>query len=74
MQKLVHQCHSGTSVHIIIAIDQDALFPAHGIIESVHSYIHILHEEWIDEVGQLGTEKALGGRFGGDTSPVFRPV
>ena len=32
LQKLVHQCYRRATVYVIVAINQDAFFSAHGII------------------------------------------
>ena len=66
LQKLVDQGHGRTTVHVVVTVDEYALFPAHGIVESVYSHVHILHEERIDKVGQLGMEKPFGRRLGSD--------
>ena len=63
LQKLVHQCYSRASIHVIVSIDHDALLSSHCIVEAIYSDIHILHQEWIDEIRQLGAEKPLGCRF-----------
>ena len=68
LQKLVYQGNSRASVYIVVSIDQDAFLPSHGIIQSVDSHIHILHQEGIDEVGQLWSEESLCSRFCGDAS------
>ena len=50
LQKLVHQCYSRASIHVIVSIDHDALLSSHSIVEAINSDIHILHQEWIDEI------------------------
>ena len=59
LQKLVHQCHGGAAVDIVVTIDEHALLAPHSVVEPVHCHIHILHQERIDEVGELGTEEPL---------------
>ena len=50
LQKLVHQCYSRASIHVIVSIDHDALLSSHSIVEAIYCDIHILHQEWIDEI------------------------
>ena len=68
LQELVHQSHGSASIDIVVAIYKDTLLPSHGVIEPVDGHIHILHEEGIDEVGELRTEESFGGTLGGDAS------
>ena len=67
-QKLIHQRYCRATVHIVVAVDKDALLAPHGIVEPVHRKIHILHQERIYQVGKLRTEEALGSRLGGDAA------
>src|SRR3712207_8809989 len=45
--------------YIVVAIDKNALFVPHRVIESVDRNVHILHEERIDEVGQLWAKESF---------------
>ena len=56
-EELIDQGHSRTSVHIIVAIDEDALLGSEGSIESRHGHLHIVHEEGVVEVCQLRSEE-----------------
>ena len=69
LQKLVHQRHGRTSVDVVVSIDEDALLAPHGIVESVHGHVHILHEEGVDKVGELWAEESLGSTLCGDAAP-----
>ena len=60
LYKLIHQRYCRASVHVVIAIHQDALLAPHGIVKAVDGQVHILHEERIDKVGQLRMEESLG--------------
>ena len=60
LNELVDQCHSGGAVHIVISINQNALFLSHCHVQAFHCYVHILHQEWIMQIGQLWTEEFLG--------------
>ena len=68
LQKFVHQRHGCASVHVVVAIDEDALLTSHGVVETIHGDVHVFHQEWVDEVGQLWAEKAFRRRFGGNAS------
>ena len=57
-KELIHECHGGTSVHVVVAIDEDSLLVGKGAIQPIHSALHIVHEEGIVEVGELRTEEA----------------
>ena len=63
LQELIDQSYGSASIYVVIAIDKDALLASHRIIEAVNGYVHILHEEWIDQVGKLRPEKPFGCRF-----------
>ena len=60
LDKLVDQCYGGSSVYIIISINQNTLFLSHSLIQTFYCNIHIVHQERIVQVGQLRAEKLLG--------------
>ena len=62
-KELIDKGNSRTSVNIIVTIYHDTFLTSHGIIKPIHRDIHILHQERIDEVIELRTEKALCRRF-----------
>ena len=50
LQKLIHQCYSRAAVYVVIAVNENALLASHGIVEAIYGYIHILHQERINQV------------------------
>ena len=58
-KELIDEGYSRTAVNIIVTIYHDTFLTPHGIIEPIHRDIHILHQERIDKVIELRTEKAL---------------
>ena len=68
-QKLIDQRYGCTPIYVVIAIHENTLLAAHGIVESVYGDVHVLHQERIDEVGKLGAEESLGCRLGGNATP-----
>ena len=62
-KELIDKGYSRTAVNIIVTIYHDTFLTSHGIIEPIHRDIHILHQERIDKVIELRTEKALCRRF-----------
>jgi len=68
LQKLIYQGNGGAAIYVVVSIDEDALLAPHRIIEAVNGYVHVLHEEWIDEVGELRSEKPFRRRFRRDAS------
>ena len=60
LNKLVDQCHCCSAVYIIITINQNTLFLSHCLIKALHGHIHVFHQEWVVQVGQLRAEKLLG--------------
>ena len=43
LNELVDQCHSRGTVHIVISINQNALFLSHRHVQAFHCDVHILH-------------------------------
>ena len=37
---------------------------SHGRIQALNGYLHVVHQEWVVEIGQLWPEEALGLRRG----------
>ncbi len=48
------------AVHVVVAVDQDALFVDHSLVHAVHSLFHVLHQEWVMEHAQVGSEELAG--------------
>ena len=63
LQKLVHQCDCCASVYIVISVYENTFLASHCIVEAVYGYIHVFHQKWVDEVGELWTEKTFGCRL-----------
>ena len=74
LQKTIDQRNRRTPVHIIVTIDQDAFLPAHRLIQTLHSQVHIPHQERIVEVVQLGSEELTRLVFGGDAPLNQKPT
>ena len=68
LEKLVYQCYSCAPVDIVVAIDHNAFFAPHCVVQTVNSHVHIFHQKRIDEVVELGTEESLGCRFSSDAA------
>ena len=64
LQKLVHQSHGRTSVHIVISVDHDALLASHGVVQPVYGYVHVVHQEWVDKLVEHRAEETLCRRLG----------
>ena len=60
LYELVHQCYRSASVHVVVAVNKDALLATHRVVEAVDGEVHVLHEEGVDEVCQLRVEESLG--------------
>ena len=58
-QKLEYQCHGGTAVHIIVSVDENAFLASHSVVEPFNGGLHVVHEEGVVQVGELGAEKTL---------------
>ena len=69
LQKFVDQCYCRATVYVVVAVDENLFFAPHGVVQSVDGHVHVLHQERIDEVGQLWAEKSLGCTLGCDASP-----
>ena len=67
-QELIYQCDGRASIDIVVTKHHDTLLASHRIIQPIDCHVHILHEEWIDEIGQLWTEESLCSRFGSDST------
>ena len=63
MEEFVYQGDGRTSVYVIVTVYKDTLLASYGVIESVDGEVHILHQEGVDEVRQLWTEKSFRCRF-----------
>ena len=50
LQEAVDQCHGGASVHVVVAIDEDAFLAAQGFVQSAHGLLHVLEEERVVQV------------------------
>ena len=60
LYELVHQCYRRATVHVVVAVNKDALLATHRVVEAVDGEVHVLHEEGVDEVCQLRVEESLG--------------
>ena len=60
LQKLVHQCHRSTPVDIVVAIHHDTLFASHRIIQAVYRYIHVVHQERVNQFVHHRSEESFG--------------
>ena len=50
LQEFIHQSYRRTSIDIVVAVDHDALFAPHRIVESVYRHIHVVHQERINQL------------------------
>ena len=57
LQEAIHECHCRATIHIVVAIDEDALLASEGFVEAVHGLLHVLKEERVVQVGELRTEE-----------------
>ena len=56
-EELIDECDGGASIDIIVSIDKDSFLFSHGFVESVHGFIHVVHQERVVERGQLRTKE-----------------
>ena len=56
-QKLIYQCHSRRSVHIVIPVNKNLLITLHGMCQPINSPVHIGHQERVIQHAQIRTEK-----------------
>ena len=66
--ELIDQSHRCHAVHIVVAIDHDALFPKKGAVESFHRCLHVVHEEWVEQLCELWAEETSGLTGGKDAA------
>ena len=57
LKEAIHKSYGSTSVHIVVAIDEDALLASEGFVEAVHRLLHVLKQEGVVQVGKLRTEE-----------------
>ena len=50
LQKLVDQCYRRTPVHVVVAIYHDALFAPHRIVQAIYGYVHVIHQEGVNQL------------------------
>ena len=60
LEELIDQCYGCSAVHIIVTIHQDTFLSAHSFVQTVDSDVHILHQEGIVQLVELGAEEFLG--------------
>ena len=58
--KRVHQSHRRSAVHIIVSVDEHFLLIGNGFFESFHSFVHVLHQKRVMELGQVRLEELPG--------------
>ena len=63
LQELVNQSYRRTSIYVVVTIDHDAFLASHSVVQTVNSHVHVVHEEWIDELVEHRTEESLSRRF-----------
>ena len=66
--ELIDQSHRCHAVHIVVAIDHDALFPKKGAVESFHRCLHVVHEEGVEQLCELWAEETSGLTGGKDAA------
>ena len=54
-QERVHKRHGSSTVHIVVAIDHDALMIINSLAQSIHSRSHITHQERVMQTVQRRT-------------------
>ena len=63
-QESINQSHCRDAVHIVVAIYADAFFARYGTLQAFHRPVHILHQERIVQLVQIGMEKLIGFLLG----------
>ena len=59
LQVFVDERHGGGSVHVVVAVNHNPLFGAHGFVEAMHRLVHVGHEERVMKVVERWCEKFL---------------
>ena len=67
-QEGIDECHGGGAVHIVVAIDHDFLIVDDGFGESVHGFVHVLHQEGVVKLLDIGLKKVARLLHGGDAA------
>jgi hypothetical protein len=63
-QKFINQSYGCCTVDIIVAIDHNLLVIGYGTLDALDRLIHILHQEWVVQVGELRIKKFIGLFYG----------
>ena len=54
-----HHGHRRRAIHVVVAVDHDALVPFNGFHDSGHGLVHVLHQEGIVEFVAVGVQKII---------------
>ena len=57
---LVHQRYGRRPIHVVIAIHQNFFLISQCLVQPIHRFLHVGHQEWIVQVAQTGLEESLG--------------
>ena len=68
LQEFIHQSYRRTSIDVVVAVDHDALFAPHSIVEPVYSHVHVVHQERINQLVKHRTEETLSRALRFDAS------
>ena len=58
-QELVNQCDGRAAVHVVVAVNHDLLVVAHGALDPLDRLVHVLHQERIVEVREVGFKELV---------------
>ena len=60
VEEFIDECHRRDTVHIVVAVDEDALLASEGLVQAVDRRLHVLEEEGIVQLSELRAEELLG--------------
>ena len=60
LDKGVYLGHRRGAVYVIVSVNQDFLPADDGLVQALHGFVHIRHQEGIVQVFQAGTEETTG--------------
>ena len=58
-QELVNQRDGRAAVHVVVAVNHDLLVVAHGAFDPLDRLVHVLHQERIVEVREVGFKELV---------------
>ena len=69
LQKRRHHGHRGGPIHVVVAVDHDALVALDGFHDARHGFVHVLHQEGVVQLFPVRVQKILH-LLGRDHAPL----